>query len=159
GALLTLEGVAVDGRLHATDLVVGPGERLLITGPNGAGKSTLLRVLAADLEPDHGRVRRRGRIGDLPQDIPPARSEQRMLHAFAEGLPGDAEEHLDRLMALGLFREDDAWVPVSRLSTGQRQRLALARLLLNEVDVLLLDEPTNHLAPDLVEALEAALLA
>jgi macrolide transport system ATP-binding/permease protein len=159
GALVMLHGVRVEGRLDETDLVIEPGEQLLITGPNGAGKSTLLRVLAGDLEPDRGKVRRRGRIGYLPQDVPAMPSQQRLLHAFAEGLAGDADAHLERLLSLGLFREDDAWVPVSRLSVGQRQRLALARLLLDEVDVLLLDEPSNHLAPDLVEALEVALLA
>ena len=159
GAVLALERVRVEGRLDDTDLIVGAGERVLITGPNGAGKTTLLRVLAGDLEPDRGVVRRRGRIGYLPQDVPTTPSQQRLLHAFAEGLAGDADEHLERLLSLGLFREDDAWVPVSRLSVGQRQRLALARLLLDEVDVLLLDEPTNHLAPDLVEALDEALLA
>ncbi|HEY2595156.1 MAG TPA: ABC-F family ATP-binding cassette domain-containing protein [Chloroflexota bacterium] len=159
GALLALEGARVDGRLDDTDLVVAPGERVLITGPNGAGKTTLLRLLAGDLEPERGAVRRRGRLGYLPQDVPAMPSPRRLLHVFAEGLPGDADEHLDRLLSLGLFREDDAWVPVERLSVGQRQRLALARLLLDEFDVLLLDEPTNHLAPDLVEALEEALLA
>jgi macrolide transport system ATP-binding/permease protein len=159
GALLALDRVRVEGRLRDTDLIVAPGERVLITGPNGAGKTTLLRVLAGDLEPDRGSVRRHGRIGYLPQDIPPTPSQQRLLHAFAEGLAGDADEHLEHLLSLGLFSEDDVWVPVSRLSVGQRQRLALARLLLEKVDVLLLDEPTNHLAPDLVEALEAALLA
>jgi macrolide transport system ATP-binding/permease protein len=159
GPLLQLEGVQVPGRLETADLVIHTGEHLLITGPNGAGKTTLLRVLAGDLDPERGVVRRGGRIGYLPQDVPPADSQLRLLHAFAEGLPGDADDHLELLLSLGLFREDDAWIPVARLSVGQRQRLALARLLLDEVDVLLLDEPTNHLAPDLVEALEAALLA
>jgi macrolide transport system ATP-binding/permease protein len=159
GPLLKLEGVRVDGRLETTDIVIQQGERVLITGPNGAGKTTLLRVLAGDLDPDQGVVQRTGRIGYLPQDVPVTRSQQRLLHAFAEGLPGDADDHLQLLLGLGLFREDDAWVPVARLSVGQRQRLALARLLLHEVDVLLLDEPTNHLAPDLVENLEEAVLA
>jgi macrolide transport system ATP-binding/permease protein len=82
-----------------------------------------------------------------------------LLHAFAEGLPGEPDEHMQRLLGMGLFREDDVWMPVARLSVGQRQRLALARLLLRGCDLLLLDEPTNHLAPDLAEELEAALLA
>jgi macrolide transport system ATP-binding/permease protein len=161
GPLLALEGVRVDGRLDISelDIRIGAGQRVLVTGPNGAGKTTLLRVMAGDLEPDAGSVRRQGRIGYLPQDVPPAQSHESLLRAFAEGLPGDPEEHLDRLMSLGLFREDDVWVSVSRLSVGQRQRLSLARLLLHEMDFLLLDEPTNHLAPDLVEELEAALLA
>jgi macrolide transport system ATP-binding/permease protein len=158
GPLLSLHGVQVTGRLDVTDLVIQAGGRLLITGPNGAGKTTLLRVLAGDLDPSSGTVRRRGRVGYLPQDVPASQSQQRLLHAFAEGLPGEAEDHLERFISLGLFRDDDAWVPVARLSVGQRQRLALARLLLDELDVLLLDEPTNHLAPELVEALEAALL-
>ena len=52
------------------EMVIGAGDRLPITGPNGAGKTTLLRVLFGELRPDRGVVRRRGRIGYLPQEIP-----------------------------------------------------------------------------------------
>jgi macrolide transport system ATP-binding/permease protein len=158
GVLLRIDDAQIAGRLHVSDVVIGAGERLLIRGPNGAGKTTLLRVCVGELRPERGAVRRRGRIGYLPQEVPAMHSQQRLLHAFGEGLGGDPEEHLPRLLSLGLFREDDLWVPVARLSVGQRQRLALARLLVHDYDLLLLDEPTNHLAPDLVEALEAALL-
>ncbi|MCG3041062.1 ATP-binding cassette domain-containing protein [Streptomyces sp. S1A] len=156
-AVLDADGVAVTGRLGRTALSLAPGERLLITGPNGAGKSTLLRVLAGELPPDTGRVTRHGRIGHLPQEPAPGRPGETLLDAFARGRPGTADEHAERLLCLGLFTPDRLPVPVVNLSTGQRQRLALARLVTEPADVLLLDEPTNHLSPALVEELEAAL--
>nr|WP_246331303.1 ATP-binding cassette domain-containing protein [Saccharopolyspora hordei] len=129
----------------------------MITGPNGAGKSTLLRVLAGDLAPDRGTLTRRGRIGHLPQEPSPAVPDETLLAAFARGRPGRPAEHAEQLLSLGLFPEDQFSTRVAELSTGQRQRLALARLVTEPTDALLLDEPTNHLSPDLVEELEAAL--
>jgi macrolide transport system ATP-binding/permease protein len=157
GLVAALEQVQVGGRLHIEDLTVSAGQQLLVHGPNGAGKTTLLRVLAGELPPDHGAVRRRGRAGYLPQEVPVSRPRRSLLAAFAEGRPGTPEEHADRLLALGLFRPDDLRVPVGSLSAGQRRRLALARLLVGEADLLLLDEPTNHLSLALVEELEEAL--
>ncbi|MBO8203475.1 ABC-F family ATP-binding cassette domain-containing protein [Streptomyces smyrnaeus] len=158
GTVLDAEGVGVRGRLARTGLTVSAGERLLVTGPNGAGKSTLLSVLAGELAPDTGRISRRGRIGHLPQEPEIAGDGgATLLEAYAHGRPGPPEEHARRLLSLGLFDAERLSVPVARLSTGQRQRLALARLVTEPVDVLLLDEPTNHLSPALVEELEAAL--
>ncbi|MGP3979077.1 ribosomal protection-like ABC-F family protein [Streptomyces sp. 8N114] len=158
GTVLDAEEAGVRGRLAPTGLTLAAGERLLVTGPNGAGKSTLLSVLAGELAPDTGRVSRRGRIGYLPQDPElPADTGQTLLEAYAQGRPGSLEEHARRLLTLGLFDVERPAVPAARLSTGQRQRLALARLVTEPVDVLLLDEPTNHLSPALVEELEAAL--
>ncbi len=158
GVMLQAEDVAVTGRLAPVGLQVSAGERLLVTGPNGGGKSTLLRVLAGDLAPSEGRVVRRGRIGHLPQEPRVGRPGDTLLAAFARGGAGQPDEHADRLLSMGLFDPEQFSVPVGRLSTGQRQRLALARLLSRPWDVLLLDEPTNHLSPALVEELEAALL-
>ncbi|MFI8854005.1 ribosomal protection-like ABC-F family protein [Streptomyces sp. NPDC053499] len=163
GTVLDAEGIGVRGRLPRTGLTVAAGERLLVTGPNGAGKSTLLGVLAGELAPDTGRVSRRGRIGYLPQEPGFAAEVDEagatLLEAYAHGRSGPLEEHAQRLLSLGLFAAERLAVPVSRLSTGQRQRLALARLVTEPADVLLLDEPTNHLSPALVEELEAALEA
>ncbi|WNI26433.1 ribosomal protection-like ABC-F family protein [Streptomyces sp. ITFR-16] len=159
GPLVELESVAVAGRLDLPALRVEPGQRLLVTGPNGAGKSTLLRVLAGDLAPDAGTVRRRARTGYLPQELPARPTRRTLLATFAAGRPGHAEEYTDLLLALGLFRPEDLSVPVAALSAGQQRRLALARLVTRPADLLVLDEPTNHIALALVEELEAALAA
>lgn len=157
GVVLDAMAVAVTGRLRTTSLALKAGERLLITGPNGAGKTTLLRVLAGELDPDAGQITRRGRVGYLPQQVAVGGVDETVLTAFARGRDDTAEAHTERLMSLGLFTRDQLGVPLTKLSTGQRQRLTLARLVTDPVDVLLLDEPTNHLSLALVEELETAL--
>ncbi|MDN3271346.1 ribosomal protection-like ABC-F family protein [Streptomyces sp. MA15] len=159
-ALAELEGVTVGERLRLDGrLTVEPGQRLLVTGENGAGKSTLLRVLAGDLEPDTGSVRRPAAVGHLPQELPVRAGRLPLLAAFAARRPGPLEEHRDTLLSLGLFREEDLAVPVAVLSAGQQRRLQIARLVTRPADLLVLDEPTNHVALDLVENLETALAA
>ena len=126
----------------------------MVTGPNGAGKSTLLQVLAGELTPEAGAtVRRPTRVGFLRQVAAPTSPEEEnrsLLAAFGE-------DRADALLALGLFREADLPRPVRDLSTGQRRRLELARLVTGSHDLLLLDEPTNHLSPSLVDELQASL--
>ncbi|MER6512704.1 ABC-F family ATP-binding cassette domain-containing protein [Nonomuraea sp. NPDC001636] len=155
--VVVLDGVRVAGRLWIDGLAVRRGERLLVTGPNGAGKTTLMRVLAGELRPDEGTVRRTGRAGLLRQEERAARLDRTVLAAFAEGRTGSPDEHADRLLGLGLFRPDDLRRRLADLSYGQRRRVELARLVTEPVDLLLLDEPTNHLSPMLVEQLEEAL--
>ncbi|GAA1533429.1 ribosomal protection-like ABC-F family protein [Kribbella lupini] len=159
GTLADLHQVKVDGRLDVRSLEIRTGDRLHIIGPNGAGKTTLLRVLAGDLAPDQGDVRRPARIGWLPQQTVVAKPDESLLRAYARGLPGTPDEHRGALLGLGLFRQHDLHTPVGKLSTGQLRRLDLARLLHRPVDLMLLDEPTNHLSPALVEDLENALSA
>ncbi|MFJ3623347.1 ribosomal protection-like ABC-F family protein [Streptomyces iakyrus] len=146
--------LCVPGRLVLDSLHVPAGGRLVVTGPNGAGKSTLLRVVAGELTPEPGaKVRRPTRVGFLRQVTAPASPEEEsrsLLAAFGE-------DRADALLALGLFHEADLARPVRDLSTGQRRRLELARLVTGSHDLLLLDEPTNHLSPSLVEELQAAL--
>ncbi|MGI8647413.1 MAG: ABC transporter ATP-binding protein [Acidimicrobiales bacterium] len=157
GVVLDALDIEVAARLLPMSLTIKASERMLITGPNGAGKTTLLRVLAGDLDPNAGQVTRRGRIGYLPQEVAVGQPSEMLLAAFAHGREGTPGEHVERLLTLGLFQRNHLTVPVGKLSAGQRQRLALARLLTNSSDVLLLDEPTNHLSLALVEELEAAL--
>ncbi|KAF0848123.1 ribosomal protection-like ABC-F family protein [Nocardia caishijiensis] len=157
GPVLEAVEVAVAGRLHRMSLSLAAGERVLVTGPNGAGKSTLIGVLTGEVAPDSGTVTRRGRIGHLAQEPSFPDSSQTLAAAFADGRPGDPDEHVERLLSLGLFDRTQLDTRVADLSTGQRQRLALARLVTEPVDALLLDEPTNHLSPALIEDLETAL--
>ncbi|MEV4168089.1 TlrC/CarA/OleB/SrmB family ABC-F type ribosomal protection protein [Nonomuraea sp. NPDC049709] len=157
GAAVLLDGVRVAGRLCLETLTVRSGERLLVTGPNGAGKTTLMRVLAGELRPDAGTVRRAGRVGHLRQDEQAGPPDRTVLRAYAHGRPGSLDDHADALLALGLFRPSDLGLRLGELSYGQRRRIELARLVSEPVDLLLLDEPTNHLSPVLVEQLEEAL--
>ncbi|MGP4088993.1 ribosomal protection-like ABC-F family protein [Streptomyces sp. KR55] len=160
GPLAEFDGVRVGERLRLDGLLaITPGQRLLVTGENGAGKTTLLRVLAGDLEPDAGAVRRAARIGYLAQELPVRSTRLPLLATFAAGRPGLPEEYAEQLLALGLFREEDLHVPVAALSAGQQRRLQIARLVTRPADLLVLDEPTNHIALDLVEDLQAALAA
>ncbi|MGY4906756.1 ribosomal protection-like ABC-F family protein [Streptomyces sp. 900116325] len=155
--LAELDSIVVGDRLDLPAWRVTVGQRLVVTGPNGAGKTTLLRVLAGDLRPDRGTVRRRARIGYLPQELPARPTRRTLLATFAAGRPGHPETWAEHLLALGLFRPEDLTVPVAALSVGQQRRLAIARLVTRPADLLVLDEPTNHIALDLVEELEAAL--
>ncbi|MFE7097857.1 ABC-F family ATP-binding cassette domain-containing protein [Streptomyces erythrochromogenes] len=157
GPVLAAEGVSLAGRLAPVDIALPAGGRLLITGPNGAGKSTLLGVLAGTVTPDRGRVVRHARTGLLTQHNHPGPAHHPLLAAFAAGRPGTPEEHTEQLLSLGLFAPGQLTTPVGTLSAGQRQRLALARLITEPADVLLLDEPTNHLSPALAEELDEAL--
>jgi putative ABC transport system ATP-binding protein len=126
------------------------GEICKLSGPSGAGKTLLLRALA-DLDPNEGEVLLDGmeRAG-----IPPTRWRRQVAYLPAEPLwweervgmhldPGAGDEAL-RLLG---FEPDVRDWEVERLSSGERQRLALVRLLENRPRVLLLDEPTANLDP------------
>ena len=135
---------------ESLSLTVSAGDRLGVVGINGTGKSTLLRVLAGSAEPESGLVRRsRGlRVGFLDQQpVLPAGSVR-----AAVGSGWEAAEILERLGMGGLAAAD-----VATLSGGQGKRVALARVLVSEVDLLILDEPTNHLDIDAIAWLEARL--
>jgi ABC transport system ATP-binding/permease protein len=135
---------------ESLSLTLSTGDRLGVVGVNGTGKSTLLRVLAGAVEPEAGAVRRgRGvRIGILDQQpaLPPGTVRA------AVGTGWEAAEILERLGMGGLADAD-----VATLSGGQGKRVALARVLVSEVDLLILDEPTNHLDMDAIGWLETRL--
>ncbi|MEA2932803.1 MAG: transport system ATP-binding/permease protein [Actinomycetota bacterium] len=128
-------------------VTVSAGDRLGVVGRNGAGKSTLLRMLAGAAEPEGGSVRRgRGvRVAFLDQ-------HPSLPTGTVRGAVGDGWEAAAILDRLGMGALGDA--DVATLSGGQAKRVALARALLEEVDLLVLDEPTNHLDIDAISWLE-----
>ncbi len=133
--------------LDNIDLTVEKGERIALVGHNGAGKSTLMRILAGgDFQ---GGERTAGHnvvldyfAQDQAAELDPNRSAYEELLA---GAPYDVVPQLRDLLGAFLFSGDDIHKKVAVLSGGERNRLALARMLLKPANLLLMDEPTNHL--------------
>lgn len=149
--------------LKPASLRVAAGECVAVEGPSGAGKSVLLRAIA-DLDPNRGDVRWAGRA----RDSMPA-PEWRRLVAYVPAESGWWAERVGQHFAdphaaapfverLGLPAEAMDW-PVTRLSTGERARLALSRTLAQRPAALLLDEPTAALDEASVRRVEDLLRA
>jgi len=151
--LVNLENVTVahGSRLlmDAVSLGVSEGDRIGIVGRNGGGKTTLLKTLVKAEEPHAGRVTHTGglRVGVLTQDVRVdvrLTAHQAILGQTAEHTwAGDARvrEVLDGLGLHGIGLDSG----IETMSGGERRRVALASLLVQEWDLLVLDEPTNHL--------------
>lgn len=143
---LRIAGLRSEG-LGPIDLELVAGECLCLSGPSGAGKTRLLRALA-DLDPHEGAVE----LDDVPAaHIPPAewRRQVGLLPADCRWWAETVGEHFARdaralLPKVGLDEDALGW-RIERLSSGERQRLGLLRVLANEPKVLLLDEPTANL--------------
>lgn len=163
-----MAGLRLDGLstllLENIHLTVAAGERLFVSGASGSGKSLLLRAIA-DLDPHFGEVW----LDDVPRSrLPPPEWRRRvgLLPAESHWWAETVGEHwptsamiLDRERLLGMlgFDADARDWSITRLSTGERQRLALARLLLNQPQALLLDETTANLDPVNRERVETVL--
>ncbi|HET9052365.1 MAG TPA: ABC-F family ATP-binding cassette domain-containing protein [Candidatus Dormibacteraeota bacterium] len=137
--------------------VLGPGDRVAIVGPNGSGKSTLLHTLAGELEPVRGGVTRGARLAMrlYRQDHSHLDGSRTVLEELLADHP-IGEEAGRTLLGTLLFEGDEAFQRVDSLSGGERARLALGKLALDETNLLLLDEPTNHLDIPAQEVLEEA---
>lgn len=147
-ALLTLSDVACvrGGRtlFSGLSLAIEPGAAIVVTGPNGVGKSSLIRIAAGLLAPAVGRVDRGGAVA-LLTDALALDGELRLIDAlrFWGAIDGTGDDVMGALAATGLADLDE--VPVRFLSTGQRKRAGLARMLASAAPLWLLDEPGNGL--------------
>ena len=162
-AALRLSGIACarGGRLlfRGVDLALEPGGSALLRGPNGIGKSSLMRICAGLLRPMAGTIERRGRIAladeRLALDLEEPLREALGFWARLDGASGRALDRALEAMALGPL----GGIPVRMLSTGQRKRAALARVIASGAGLWLLDEPGNGLDDASLELLGTAVAA
>ncbi len=143
------------------DFIIERGDRIALVGVNGAGKSTLIKLLAGSEPLSSGEYRLGHNVGvdyfaqDQYKELDP---NARMLDDLQGEAPRSTNTELRSLLGCFLFSEDDVFKRIGVLSGGERNRYALARMLLQPSNFLLLDEPTNHLdmrAKDvLLESLE-----
>jgi len=137
------------------NLHIAPGECISLQGESGSGKSLLLRAIA-DLDRHQGQVCLDSNICE-GYPAPQWRRRVALLPAESQWWFDTVGEHFSGpcpyLEMLGFNQDTFDW-PVSRLSSGQKQRLALARVLLNQPQVLLLDEPTSSLDAKTTQAVE-----
>jgi len=140
--------------------LVTRGEKIAVIGKNGVGKTTLVKMIAGELQPDHGHVKwgHQAQVGYLPQDqagvIRGGTTAFGWLRELEDKL---SNEEISGLLGRMLFSGEERMKPTATLSGGETVRLLMAKLMLFKDNVLVLDEPTNHLDLQSIAALSDGL--
>ena len=146
------------------DFVLSPGTRIGLMGPNGSGKTTLLRLLAGEISPDQGTLKKADALQVVYFDQHRTLLPDDMSLRDALAPTGDfvlfrgQRVHVNGWCKRFLFSPTLLDMPLGKLSGGERARISIAHLMLQPADLLLLDEPTNDLDVATLETLEESLL-
>lgn len=135
------------------------GQKLAIIGPNGSGKTTLLKIILDKEPPTTGdvKIKKNMTTGYLDQSGLELNNENDVVEEARSVDPEMSVEKVRSALGQFLFSKNDVFKKVADLSGGERNRLALCKLVLTKPEILILDEPTNHLDIPSIEALENAL--
>lgn len=153
------------GRLlfNNLDLFLSPQMKIGIMGANGSGKSSLIKVLSGQLQPDTGTIEVAGGVQILTLDqsrrlVDETVSLKRALSPESDTVVYQGSPlHISAWATKFLFHKDQLELPVTQLSGGERARVLLANIMLEQAEILILDEPTNDLDIPTLEVLESSL--
>ena len=142
-------------------LHIRKGERVFILGENGCGKTTLFRILTGGMaqdrgEYDYGANVMVGYFDQMQQNLDLSKTA---INEVWDAFPNLSQTEVRSALASFLFKGEDVFQPLSKMSGGERARISLLKLMLKGSNFLLLDEPTNHLDASSREELENTLLA
>ena len=143
---------------HA-DMLIKKGEKVFLLGPNGCGKTTLLKIILGMYEPTEGsyRIGANIHIGYYDQIQENLSMEKTIFDEIYDDYPTLTQTEIRNALAMFLFRGEDVFKEIKKLSGGERARVELVKLMLKPTNLLIMDEPTNHLDIESREALERAL--
>ena len=146
------------------DFTLSPGTRIGLMGPNGSGKTTLLKMMAGEMPPDMGTIKKADDLKIVYFDQHRAQLPSHITLREALSPTGDfvtfhgQKIHVNGWCKRFLFSPEILDMPLSKLSGGEKARIAIAHLMLQPADLLLLDEPTNDLDIPTLETLEDSLV-
>lgn len=149
-----------DNRLfHDVDMLIKKGEKVFLLGPNGCGKTTLLKIIMGEYEQTEGeyKIGANIHIGYYDQIQENLNMDKTVIDEVWDEYPNMTQTQIRNALAVFLFRGEDVFKEIHKLSGGERARVELVKLMLKSVNLLIMDEPTNHLDIESREALENAL--
>lgn len=161
--VLTGEGLAMsfDGKtiFQNADFKLMKGEKVFLLGPNGCGKTTLIKILMGQYKQAAGEYKLGSNIfvGYYDQIQENLYMEKTIFDELYDEYPNMTVTQIRNALAVFLFKGEEVFKEIKKLSGGERARVELAKLMLKSVNLLIMDEPTNHLDIDSREALENAL--
>lgn len=154
-------GMSFDGKniFKNVDLFIKKGERVFLLGPNGCGKTTFLKILMGFYAQTEGKFKIGAniKIGYYDQIQESLSMDKTIIDEVWDAYPALTRTQIRNALAVFLFRGEDVFKEINKLSGGERARVELVKLMLASFNLLIMDEPTNHLDIESREALEKSL--